>query len=108
MDIDTGHRSWSPVPIFHTITGYPYWQDANSGEKESVYIHRLLAVAEYGYDKVSGSEVHHKNGIRWDNRPDNIEPLTPKEHREKHADDHDYSFLEEMERDENGQFLSTQ
>lgn len=105
MDIDTGHRDWSPVPIFHTKSGYAYWQDGHGGEKNSVYIHRLLAVAEHGFDAVADSEVHHKNGVGWDNRPDNIEPLTPKEHRQRHIGERDYSFFEKIDRDENGKLL---
>lgn len=35
-------------------------------------IHRLLAIAKYGYDAVRDSVVHHKNGVKWDNRPENI------------------------------------
>ena len=50
----------------------------------SVRIHRLVAVAEYGIDAVAGKEVHHKNGIPWDNRPSNLEPLTSSEHRTLH------------------------
>lgn len=50
-----------------------------------VYHHRLLAVAEYGIDGVRDKHIHHKNEIKWDNRPNNIEPLSPKEHMEKHS-----------------------
>lgn len=45
-----------------------------------VQLHRLLAVAHHGVDSISGMEVHHKNEIPWDNRPENIELLTPSEH----------------------------
>lgn len=50
-----------------------------------VRVHRLLAVAEYGYDAVVGKDVHHKNGIGWDNRPSNIEVLDHSEHSSGHA-----------------------
>lgn len=50
-----------------------------------VRVHRLLAVAEYGFDAVSGMDVHHKNNIPWDNRPSNIELLTRSEHSRHHA-----------------------
>ena len=49
-----------------------------------VRVHRLLAVAEYGLDSIKGKDIHHKNGISWDNRPDNIEPLTKSEHMSRH------------------------
>lgn len=31
-------------------------------------------VAEHGVDAVAGKHVHHKNGIRWDNRPEKLQP----------------------------------
>lgn len=49
-----------------------------------VKVHRLIMVAEEGFDAVEGMEVHHKNGIRWDNRPENLELLTPSNHISLH------------------------
>jgi len=51
--------------------------DNNAGmvfrsEGDRVSIHRLLAVAEYGFEEVCGSDVFHRNGVKWDNRPSNI------------------------------------
>jgi hypothetical protein len=54
-------------------------------------VHRLLAIAEYGTDPVAGNHVHHKNGIKWDNRPTNIEPVNHSEHARKHANKRDRS-----------------
>ena len=53
---------------------------------KGVLIHRLLAVSEYGYDEVCDNVVHHKNGIKWDNRPDNIEVMTRSDHSKLHAE----------------------
>jgi len=53
---------------------------------KGVLVHRLLAVAEYGYENVCDNVIHHKNGIRWDNRPDNIEVMTRSEHSKLHAE----------------------
>jgi hypothetical protein len=50
-----------------------------------VKIHRLAAVAWFGYEAVVGKDVHHVSGIPWDNREDNLEPLDPSEHRRRHA-----------------------
>ena len=47
-------------------------------------VHRLLAVSEWGLDAIRGREVHHKNEIPWDNRPENLELVTREEHGEKH------------------------
>lgn len=53
--------------------GYERWDSSHPADgKATVYVHRLLAVAEYGM--LEGEQViHHRNGIRWDNRPENIE-----------------------------------
>jgi len=52
-------------------------------------IHRLLAVAEHGFDHVADCDVHHKNGIPWDNRPDNISVLPHEEHVRLHSTKYD-------------------
>jgi len=49
-------------------------------------VHRLLAIAEYGVEAVAGNDVHHKNQIPWDNRPENIEVLSREEHGKLHSD----------------------
>lgn len=57
-------------------------------EYSSVYVHQLIAIAEGAdpYEVFSNGEhhVHHENGIRWDNRPENIEFLTGSDHIRKH------------------------
>lgn len=47
---------------------------------DEVLIHRLSAVAWFGFGSVSGKDVHHENGIGWDNREDNFDLLTRGEH----------------------------
>ena len=47
-------------------------------------VHRLVAVAEYGYDAIAGKDVHHKNGHKVDNRPENLEPIDPSSHAKLH------------------------
>jgi len=66
--------------------GYMRWTSNYNGSQDRVYVHRLLAVAEHGFDAVAGNEVHHRNHIKWDNRPDNIEVLSTAEHRREHID----------------------
>jgi len=61
--------------------GYEKWRNGDS----SLYHHRLLAVAEYGFDAVVGKRIHHKNDIPWDNRPENIIPLSRSEHQQEHT-----------------------
>ena len=66
-------------------TGYEYVASRSGEKKDFVYIHRLLAVAEYGFVEVCDKEIHHKNRIPWDNRPENLEPLTTEEHKRLHS-----------------------
>ena len=70
-----------------TANGYESWAtwDYEKGELDRVKVHRLLAVAEYGYEAVVDKDIHHRNGVKWDNRPENVEPLTRSEHMSLHA-----------------------
>jgi len=80
---------YSRLPRFITVTkgnnqGYETLTGSRSGDSYHVIHHRLLAVAEWGFDAVADKDVHHKNGIRWDNRPENLELLTKEEHTQEH------------------------
>jgi len=94
-------RKVSTIPRFRTgLTGYEY---ASVGGTEYP-IHRLIAVAENGIEAVKERVVHHKNGIKWDNRPDNLEVVTPSEHNQHHSLKYDLTELggtgkEESEKD---------
>ena len=66
------------------INGYQVMQCGVVGK--GVLVHRLLAVAECGYDEVCDNVVHHKNGVKWDNRPSNIEVMGRSEHSKLHAE----------------------
>lgn len=79
-----GNRSGKTKFGTHT-RGYEYWRSWNPDGEEIMYVHRLVAVAEYGFDAVAGNHVHHKNGIQWDNRPDNIEVKAEKDHLADHV-----------------------
>jgi len=92
--IQVRHGNLNKVP-FQTQEhrGHETWWYNYEGEATSVYVHRLLAVSEYGADAVAGMHVHHKNEIPWDNRPENIELLTRGQHSEKHTK---YTWLEKL------------
>ena len=47
-------------------------------------LHRLLAIAKYGYDEVKDSVVHHKNGLEWGNWHENIELFDSQEEHARH------------------------
>ena len=78
------------VPNFQTgDDGYERIKCQIDGTQYSFLIHRLVAVAEYGFDKASDSMIHHKSGVPWDNRPSNLEPLDgQKQHVKRHRDSH--------------------
>jgi hypothetical protein len=71
--------------------GYESFRHNMTGGMVEVRHHRLLAIAKYGVDAVVDMDVHHKNGIPWDNRPENLELKEHAEHRRDHA-------IEEAER----------
>ncbi|QHS17220.1 HNH endonuclease [haloarchaeon 3A1-DGR] len=83
-------------------SGYERWRSyerrpsTDVAGKEDVYVahHRLLAVVECYPSSMSleailrdldGKDVHHANGVKWDNRPSNIEPIDHGEHAALHA-----------------------
>ncbi|WP_323192434.1 helix-turn-helix domain-containing protein [Halostella sp. PRR32] len=75
-----------PPTFFTDHNGYERWQGGTSEGHYTVQAHRLLAVVEYGLSEIEGKDIHHKNQIPWDNRPENIEPVTRSEHINKHID----------------------
>jgi len=81
----TGRAKYNSVSsgYFTGSNDYMYFRGVRNSDY--VPIHRLVAVAEYGFDAVVDKEIHHKNGMPWDNRPENLEPLSKEEHRRKES-----------------------
>jgi len=69
-------------------SGHEAWKSSDtSGGEDYCAVHRLAAVSWFGLDAVVGKDVHHKNGIPWDNRESNLEPKTDTEHMKHHANE---------------------
>jgi len=91
-DLDTVDPKHKRDCSFHTAKhGYEVISTKVNGVQKSVRLHRLVAVAEYGYDAVVDKSVHHESNIPWDNRPENLEPMTRAEHRSLHEANQNYN-----------------
>lgn len=73
-----------PPSIGKDSEGYEIFQHHIGDEIYEFKHHRLIAVAEYGFDDVAEKHVHHVSGVEWDNRPGNLELVTNEEHRKFH------------------------
>lgn len=51
-----------------------------SGKRGFIMEHRLIAEAKYGRPLERGEHVHHLNGIRDDNRPENLVVMAARDH----------------------------
>lgn len=94
------YHASSPPRYFMRDDGYMMWKiSTGEGNQVDVLVHRLLAVAEYEMDIGGDDVVHHKNDIKWDNRPSNIEVMERGEHSAHHVNSQNVS------RDDNGKFV---
>ncbi|MFC6964824.1 HNH endonuclease [Halocatena marina] len=72
-------------PAVFTDRGYVVCASNYRGSTKSVGIHRLVMIAEHGFDAVAGKDVPHRNGIRFDNRPENLEFPTRGQYAQRHG-----------------------
>lgn len=77
-----GPKNWVRIEV--DKHGHVNWRIHTNGMDRRIGVHRLLAVSIFGFDAVQNKDVHHKNRIPWDNRPDNIELLDHSEHSTHH------------------------
>lgn len=93
-DIDSrpqGQPTSLEVSLVQDKRGYERWYNQHRGDKFTCYVHQLVAIADgYDPDEVfdTSTEIHHQNGIKWDNRPSNIILLSRDDHQEIHRDDY--------------------
>lgn len=57
----------------------------NAAPSGHVYQHRLVAECVLGRLLLRAEQVHHRNEVRDDNRPENLEVLTVAQHAQKHT-----------------------
>lgn len=81
--ITTDHARYEKRP-----DGYCRWRsfDPSLGDDVYLYVHQLLACVEFDPADVfdPSNHVHHINGVRWLNLPDNIELRDDAEHGNYH------------------------
>jgi len=77
---DPGTRRKESIALVESEKGYESWKHRNT----TVFVHRLASVAWFGFDSVKNQVCHHQNGIRWDNREDNIELMSRADHTKEH------------------------
>lgn len=78
-------RRKDAVPYRVQNGGYETWRYHEDGTEYAVLVHRLAAVAWFGYEAVCGMDVHHKSGHPRDNREDNFQIVTRSEHARIHS-----------------------
>jgi hypothetical protein len=78
-------HSLKQPPCHRWHNGYEQIVTSVNGQQEGVQIHRLVAVAEWGFDAVKDKVVHHRNGVKWDNRAENLRPMDNGEHTSHHV-----------------------
>lgn len=73
-------------PAAHRIDedGYERVGTKIDGKRMATGVHRLIAVAEFGFEAVRDKIVHHKNGVPWDNRPSNLQLMDQSDHVREH------------------------
>lgn len=95
LGIESDNPTWERPPAYRTNKGgYREWRHSRGGDTWQLYEHRLLAVAEFGFGAVRDMHVHHKNHMKLDNRPENLEIMTRSEHSSYHSNHPGFGHLE--------------
>lgn len=85
---DTGDPTYPPNHRFHPQYDCEEIRTVVDGTQHTIQVHRLIAVAIYGFDTVTESDdIHHKSGHGLDNRHENLIPLSRSQHLRIHRSD---------------------
>jgi len=71
--------------MYRNTQGYSAIKVLVDGKQIEVLEHRLNALLNNPLKEVLCNDVHHQNGIRWDNSLDNLELLSRDTHLKKHS-----------------------
>jgi len=88
-----------PLALYTDERGYEFVLHRFRGKTEWVRLHRIIAVSEWGLETVSDMDVHHRNGVPWDNRPDNLEVMDHGDHSRLHPAEDPLKHIEEEGRE---------
>lgn len=80
---------------YKTEEGYViYVTKQDDGTFKTKYAHREVLEEKLGRELLKSEVAHHINGIRYDNRPDNLEVMLRSEHGKHHAPETEmYAFI---------------
>lgn len=77
-----GSRGWVLEPRKHT-NGYLRVSISTNGRPKDEYIHRIVCRAFHGEPPFANYHADHINGIRHDNRAENLRWASPEENRQR-------------------------